>query len=244
MSTPITVSSTEILQHIKLSCRIPSMIEEILTTKIVHDKANSEGINVTPEELQKGADGWRLICNLRRSDETLTWLEKHYLSLDDFEAMVQTNLLSMKLAQHLFGDQVEPFFVEHQLDYMKASFYEVILDDEDLALELFYALQEKETNFAEIAQHYIQDPELRRVGGYRSVIGRSDLKPEISAAIFAAKPSQLLRPITTSKGIHLISVEEIIQPELDMQLRNKILGDLFSKWLKQQIEQIEVTTLL
>ena len=244
MSTTVTVSSAEMLQHIKLSCRIPGIVEEIITTKIVRDKAASEGITVTPEELQQGADGWRLVYNLRRSDETLTWLEKHYLSLDDFEAMVQTNLLSLKLAQHLFADQVEPFFVEHQLDYMKASFYEVILEDEDLALELFYALQEKETSFAEIAQHYISDPELRRVGGYRSAIGRTDLKPELSAAIFAAKPPQLLKPITTSKGIHLILVEEIIQPELDLQLQNKIWGDLFSKWLKQQIEQIEVTAVL
>lgn len=244
MSTTITVSSAEILQHIKLSCRIPSVVEEILTTKIIHDQAASEGINVTPEELQQAADEWRLIYNLRRSDDTLMWLEKHYLSLDDFEAMVQSNLLSLKLAQHLFANQVEPFFVEHQLDYMKASFYEVLLEDEDLALELFYALKEEEVSFVEIAQQYIQDPELRRVGGYRNAVARPDLKPEISAAVFAAKPPQLLKPITTSKGIHLILVEAVIQPQLDIQLWNKILGDLFAKWLKQQIEQIEVTTIL
>lgn len=244
MTTTITVSSAEILDHIKLSCRIPGIIEEILTTKIVYDQAAHRGIQVTSEELQQAADGWRLAYNLRRTDDTLMWLEKHHLSLDDFESMVQTNLLSIKLAQHLFADQVEPFFVEHQLDYTKVSLYEIILEDEDLALELFYALQEKETSFAEIAQHYIQDPALRRVGGYRAAIGRSDLKPEISAAVFAAKPVQLLKPITTSKGIHLILVEEIVQPKLDPQLRNQILGDLFSKWLKQQMEQYEIRTVI
>lgn len=244
MSNTITVSSTEILQQIKLSCRIPSIVEEILTAKIIHDRAMRAEIQLAPEELQQAADGWRLHYNLRRSDDTLTWLEKHCLSLDDFETIMQTNLLSVKLAHHLFTDQVEPYFVEHQLDYMQASFYEVILEDEDLALELFYALQEKETSFAEIAQRYIQDPELRRTGGYRNAIGRTDLKPELSAAIFAAKSLQLLRPITTSKGIHLILVEEITHPELTTQLRNQILGDLFNKWLKQQIEQIKVATLL
>ncbi|MEQ9355725.1 MAG: peptidylprolyl isomerase [Coleofasciculus chthonoplastes F2-STO-03] len=44
---------------------------------------------------------------------------------------------------------------------------------------------------------------------------RKELKPEISAAVFAATPPQVLKPIVTSKGVHLIFVEEIIQPELN-----------------------------
>ncbi len=43
----------------------------------------------------------------------------------------------------------------------------------------------------------------------------------------------------TSKGLHLIFVEEIIQPELDHKLRQEILTDLFDKWIKQQIESVE-----
>jgi PPIC-type PPIASE domain len=60
------------------------------------------------------------------------------------------------------------------------------------------------------------------------IFGRKDLKPEISAAVFATKPPQLLKPIVTSKGVHLIYVEEIIQPELDNKLPYQILTDMFS----------------
>jgi len=42
-------------------------------------------------------------------------------------------------------------FVEHQLDYAQIVMYEVVLDDEDLAMELFYALQEGEISFPEVA---------------------------------------------------------------------------------------------
>jgi parvulin-like peptidyl-prolyl isomerase len=48
----------------------------------------------------------------------------------------------------------------------------------------------------------------------------------------------------TSKGVHLVFVEEIIQPELDEQRRYLIVSDLFASWLKQQIEQVEVDTTL
>lgn len=51
----------------------------------------------------------------------------------------------------------------------------------------------------------------------------------------AHKYIEVLKPIVTSKGVHLILVEEIIQPELDDKLRFQILSDLFSGWLKHQI---------
>jgi parvulin-like peptidyl-prolyl isomerase len=167
-------------------------------------------------------------------------LNKNCLSLDDFEEMVYTNVISGKLAQHLFGDKIEPWFVEHQLDYAGAVIYEVVLDDEDLAMELFYALQEGEMSFFESAQQYIQDTELRRRGGYRGIVWRTEMKPEISAAVFAAKAPQILKPIVGAKGVHLIWVEEVIKPQLDEKLRYQILSDLFKLWVKQQVEEVEV----
>jgi hypothetical protein len=35
-------------------------------------------------------------------------------------------------------------------------------------------------------------------------------------------------------------VEELIQPKLDDTVRHKILSDLFSAWLKQELEQAEM----
>lgn len=240
MSQAITISAQDILQQVKLSCQIPSIMEQIVTRKVVKDAAAEAGIKVETEELQQAADRIRLISKLKTADETWEWLNKNCLSLDDFEEMVYTNEISGKVAQHLFGDKVEPWFVEHQLDYAGAVIYEVVLDDEDLAMELFYALQEGEMSFFEIAQQYIQDTELRRRGGYRGIVRRTEMKPEISAAVFAAKSPQILKPIVSSKGVHLILVEEIILPELDDKLRYQILTDLFATWLKQQIQEFEV----
>ncbi|MFM7373386.1 MAG: peptidylprolyl isomerase, partial [Sphaerospermopsis kisseleviana] len=115
-----------------------------------------------------------------------------------------------------------------------------ILDDEDLALEIFYALQEGEISFHQIARQYIQTPEIRRAGGYQGMRQRSDFRPEIAAAIFAANPPQIIKPIITSQGAHIIMVEEIIKPQLNEQMRVKIIGDLFTNWLKQQVKTLEI----
>jgi parvulin-like peptidyl-prolyl isomerase len=244
MSQAITISSEDILHQVKLSCKIPSLIEEIVTRKIIASAAAKAGIKVEIEELQKAADNIRIMGKLKSADDTWAWLQKHGLSLDDFEELIYNNVISGKLAQHLFADKVEPFFVGHQLDYAGVVMYEVVLDDEDLAMELFYGIQEGEMSFYDVAHQYIQDTELRRAGGYRGIVRRKELKPEISAAVFAAKPPQVLKPIVTSSGVNLVFVEELIQPQLDKTLAYKIGADLFSEWVKQQTEQVEINVAL
>ena len=236
----ITITKEDILHQIKLSCKIPEIVEQIVTRKVIIAAIEEAGIEVTPEELQKASDRMRAMSKLKDAQATWAWLEKYSLSLDNFEEIVYITLLSQKLSTHLFKDKVEPYFYEHQLDYAGAIIYEIVLDDEDEAIELFYEIQEGEISFSEAAQQYVQDRELRRKGGYRGKVNRSAMKPEVSAAVFAAASSQILKPIVTADGIYLVLVEEIVKPELDQKLQQKIMLDLFTEWLKHQTEQVQV----
>ncbi|NEO70186.1 peptidylprolyl isomerase [Moorena sp. SIO3H5] len=241
MSTAITITKDDILEEVKQSGKIPEIIEAITTRKLIAAAAAEAGIKVETEELQDAADQFRIVSQLGSAEETWAWLEKHGMTLDEFEAMVYNGAIYGKLANHLFADKVESYFYENQLDYAGVVMYEVIIDDEDLAMELFYGIQEGEMSFYDVAHQYIEDKELRRSGGYQGVVTREQIKPEISAAVFAAKPPQVIKPIVTSKGVHLILVEEIIEAQLDDNLRSKILLNLFSEWTKQQFEEFEVT---
>ncbi|MGI2904378.1 peptidylprolyl isomerase [Tolypothrix sp. VBCCA 56010] len=240
MSPIITITSEDIVAQLKISCKIPEIIEKIITRKIISVAAEEAGIKVDDKALQKMADNLRLTNNLLTVDDTWAWLKKYCLSLDDFEEIAYTSFISIKLATHLFADKVEPYFFENQLYYSGVVMYEVVFNDEDLAVEMFYAIKEGEMSFYDVAHKYIQDTELRRQGGYRGIVHRKDLKPEISAAVFAAKPPQLLKPIVTSSGVNLILVEEIIQPQLNHDLRKKINSDLFFDWIKQKIDNWDV----
>jgi parvulin-like peptidyl-prolyl isomerase len=236
----LEISDKEIIRQVKLSCRIPSLIEAIAARKVVTKTADELGVHLSGEELQKAADHFRLVNNLQGANETWLWLKQHGLSVDEFEEMVYADILTSKLAQRLFGDKVEPFFFAHQIDYTGAVLCEVILGDKDLATELFYAIQEGEINFHNVAYQHIQDAELRRAGGYRGLVLRKNLRPEISAAVFSASPPQILNPISTPKGVHLILVQEIIQPLLDDVRRSRILSDFFAEWLRKQVEELEI----
>lgn len=244
MIQAIYITQEDILHQVKLSGKIPQIIEQITQRKINQSIATKVGIKVEIEELQRTADQMRLLNQLTNVEDTWVWLKQHSLSLDDFEEIVYTTLLSSKLANYLFADQVEPYFYENQLNYLGAVMYEVMLDDEDVAWEIFYAIAEGEKSFYDVAHKYNQDVELRRKGGYRGVMRRQDLQPEISAVVFAAKPPQILKPIVTAKGIHLIFVEEIIKTQLDDKQRLEIAADLYYEWLKMQSEEVELNVQL
>lgn len=239
MSQSITITAEDILKQVKLSLQIPDLIESIISRKIITDAATEAGITVDNEELQQAADTIRLLQKLHDAQETFAWLEKHHLSVDDLEEVAYMTVISQKLTTHLFADKVEPYFYENQLDYAGVVMYEVVLDDEDLAMELFYSIQEEEMSFYDVAHKYIEDKELRRKGGYRGILSRKDLKSEISGAVFAATPPEVLKPIVTSKGVHLILVEEIIQAELNNKLGYQIGSELFGEWVKNKVESVQ-----
>lgn len=242
MQDSLSISTHDVIHYIKISCQTPSVLEAIASEKIIIETAQKLGIEVEEEQIQQEGDQFRAMNKLVKAKETLYWLEQRHLSVDNFEEFIYKKILSKKLANHLFGDKVEGFFFQHRLNYLAAVTYEIILDDKDLALELFYALQEGETTFLDIAREYISDPDIRRTGGYQGIKRRVDFRPEIASAVFAAKPLQSIKPIATPKGVHLIWVEEIIQPELDDKLRQQIIADLFNNWLKQEVAKIQIIT--
>jgi parvulin-like peptidyl-prolyl isomerase len=237
MSNRLKVSVSDFVQHLKLSNQVPAFIEGILTRHIITTAAQQAQIPVTPEELQQAADELRSQNNLWTAEATWAWLQTHHLSLDDFEAMAYQTVLSAKLSHHLFEGAIAPFFAEHQLDYVQVVLYEAPFEDQDLAMELYYAIQEQELSFAEVAHRYISDPEQRRQGGYQGILHRTDLRPEVSAAVFSAQPPQVLRPLKVNKQCCLIFVEEIIQPVLDEALRSQIRTKLFQDWLTRQVAE-------
>jgi parvulin-like peptidyl-prolyl isomerase len=231
------INDRDLIYEAKISGKIPELIQGIIRRQIIERQVQLAEIQIMTAELQSAADQFRLVNQLESAESTNKWLQDRSISLDDFEYMITQELLAQKLASHLFGDRVEQFFHQNLLDYNYAMIYEVILEDRELAMEIFYSLQEGDLRFADVADRYISVPELRRRGGYVGKVGRKQLRPEISAAVFAAKPPQLIDPVVTAIGVHLIQVEEIVEPQLDEQLRQQILTEMFDRWLAAAIAE-------
>jgi parvulin-like peptidyl-prolyl isomerase len=242
LTTSTPISKQVLIDRAKIAGKMPELIELVLRQQVIESRAKQLGIEPTTEELQAAADRFRMVNKLESAQATWQWLKQHFLAVDDFERLIWHHLVAEQLAHKMFGDTIDRFFHQNVLDYTTAVIYEVILEERELAMELFYAIQEGDLSFSTVAYQYTTDPELRRRGGYVGEIGRKQLRPELSAAIFAAKPPQVIEPVTTAVGVHLIYVEDIIRPELDDRLRGKILTDMFEQWLQQEVSAVADST--
>lgn len=240
-SEAIAISAADLMQHFKLSLQMPVIITNVVNQKIIERTATEHNITLSEQELQTGADRFRYEHRLISSADTLSWLNMHYLSVTEFEQIIHYQLLTQKLINHLFEEQVESYYYANQINYYQAVIYEITIADFDLAMELYYGIQEQELSFWNLAHQYIEDRELRRRGGYRGQKNRQQLDPEIAAAVFSQKADNLprvLKPIARDKSAHLIYLEEIIEPSLNESLRQTIINQLFKDWLAQQRQQL------
>ena len=138
---------------------------------------------------------------------------------------------------------MDPHFLAHQKDYTKVRLFELVIDDEDLALELFYALEEGEVTFGELAEQYAQDKDAKYRGGYRGKLQCKELPGAIANAIVAAESNTLLKPIPVGRQFHIIYLAEKKIPKLGRRLRQEILFELFEAWVNQEVAQINLDLL-
>ena len=218
MSIDTNIATADILEQLKISRKIPEIIEQIFTRRIVRAEAERLGIKVEIPELQEAADLFRAKNRLISARITEKWLEMNQLSLDEFEMIVHLELLSDKLKSIVLKDKVEQHFYQHQLDFDRVVISEVILTNKELATELYYAIRAEEISFQDVATKYITDPELKRKGGYLGQIRRKDLNSELLSVFAAPNPPQVLKPITTANGYHLLWIEEIVKAQLDEEI--------------------------
>jgi parvulin-like peptidyl-prolyl isomerase len=230
-----TINSQDLLHQIKITGKIPELVHGILQQRILEMAAKELKIEISDQELQEGADRFRAANKIETAQATQQWLADRLLSMDDFEQLITTNLLVSKVANKLFFDRAAPYFYEHILDYAAAVIYQVILTDQNLAWELFYAIQEGDMTFGEIAKIYASDIESQRRGGYLGNVLRQKMDPAVSAAVFAAEPAQILKPIVVGTQVYLILVEEVTPATLTPALQDQIMWQLFHEWLQDQI---------
>jgi parvulin-like peptidyl-prolyl isomerase len=105
-------------------------------------------------------------------------------------------------------------------------------------------------DFAELAKEYSQDPGSAEQGGELGCIGRGETVPNFEEAVFNAKQGEIVGPVETEFGYHLIEVteiqEEATQPlsEVEGQIRDQLTTEAqsqaFTAWLQKQREQRNV----
>src|SRR3712207_2363338 len=105
-------------------------------------------------------------------------------------------------------------------------------------------------DFAQLAKEFSQDPGSAEQGGDLGCLGRGETVPNFEDAVFGAEQGEILGPVETEFGYHVIEVtdvrEESTQPlsEVEAQIREQLTAEAqseeFATWVQRQREQRDV----
>jgi parvulin-like peptidyl-prolyl isomerase len=157
------------------------------------------------------------------------------ISVEDWEAGICDRILAKKLAECLFAKEVEKVFAQNRLNFDQILLYQIVLSDGKLAQELFYQIEDGEISFYEAAHLYDVDERRRQQCGYEGKLFRWNLKPELAAVVFSTKAGEVISPLKTEQGHHLLMVEAFIPAQLTPQRYQDILDRLFKEWLVSEL---------
>ena len=109
---------------------------------------------------------------------------------------------------------------------------------------------ENGADFAQLARENSQDPGSAEQGGDLGCLGKGDTVPEFEEALFGAEKGEIVGPVETQFGYHVIEVTESraasTRPLSDVEgeIREQLSGDLqaqeFATWVQNQEQKRDV----
>ncbi|HIK06989.1 MAG TPA: peptidylprolyl isomerase [Trichormus sp. M33_DOE_039] len=230
-ANPELITPEQVVNLLKKEMNFKEVYQKVLFNKVIWQVAEERGIMITSAEIEAEADRQRRDKHLEKATDTIAWLQNELVTTDDWEMGIRDRLLSQKLANVLFAAEVEDFFNKNKLDFEQVILYQIIVDSEKLAQEIYYQIEDSEISFYEAAHFYNIDISHRYKCGYEGKVYRFNLPRDIANVVFKYQPQQLIGPLKTEQGYHLLMVEEFIPAELTTEKYQEILNHLFDKWL-------------
>lgn len=237
-SSKINIEPEEIVSFLKQETKFKEAYQKILFQKTITRVALEQGVTVTTDEIQDVADRQRRERRLEKASDTVAWLAEQMITPYDWEAGIRNTLLAQKLALEMFGKEVEKFFNQNRLEFEQVILYRMIVASNKLAQELYFQIEEKEVSFYAAAHQYDIDENRRLKCGYEGKVYRWSLEADIAAIVFSTSPQQLIGPIKTEQGYHLIFVEDLIPAELTADRYQEILNYMFQQWLNSEVDSM------
>ncbi|MBD1929924.1 peptidylprolyl isomerase [Trichocoleus sp. FACHB-90] len=228
-------TNEDIIAYLRRSHKIAEIAAFAECDALVLNICEQLGITVSDEELQAAGDAFRLEHKLLGASETSTWLQKQRITVEDWSQGIRVALLTKKLKEHLFGDTVDAHYLSNRNDYKRVALSQILVGDLIEARKVTYAIREENASFCALALEHSKGKQSQENGGFVGIRFLSALLPEIAQAISEAKEGEVIEPVQTRLGYHIIKIEKWFPTELSESVREEILESLFQVWLREPV---------
>lgn len=212
------------------------------------------------DNILKDANSRRQILNSIIDQEVLTdEARKEKLDQDqdykDALAAFQKQYLASKILQKNLGAKMSESSAKKYYDAHKQRYstdqvqaQHILVSDEEKAREIMKLAQAPNADFQELAEKNSKDPSAKNNRGDLGFFGRDRMVPEFTEAAFQGKEGEIVGPVKTSYGYHIIKVVkkkpgkildfEDVEVRVKNDLRNELTQNYVSKLRAQAKIQV------
>ena len=251
-----------------------AMIQQIMPTlvdfEIAKAYAEEKGITVSESDVnteigtikdqiseQAQAQG----MEVGREEAFQQALQQAGLTEEELRTQLRDQLPVQKVQERVVGDaqasqdEVERFYEENkELQFttpeQRCARHILFSKDQRAKAEEVKGELQNGADFAELAKEFSQDPGSAESGGDLGCLGQGETVPNFEEALFNAEEGEVVGPVETEFGYHVIEVTDVQQQstqplgEVEGQIREQLSADIqaeeFSSWIQKQKEQRNV----
>jgi parvulin-like peptidyl-prolyl isomerase len=226
-------TNDEILAYLRRSGKIAEIAALVEHDALILSFCEKFDITISDEELQAAGNEFRRSHKLLGASETQNWLTQQRITAEDWTEGIRVKLLEQKLKKHLFGEQVDSDYLNNRKQYKRVALSQILVQDLTDALKIVRALREENASFCALAIEYSQGKQSKDKGGFAGVHFLPKLMPEVAEAIANANEGEVVEPIQTKLGYHIIRIEKWFPVHLNESLREEVIDSLFQAWLRE-----------
>ena len=175
--------------------------------------------------------------NLLSKESLDDFLIENSLTIDKLTDALLNSLKKSIYANANFRSKAEQRFLERK-EQLDSVIYSLIrVKDKFKAREIWIQINEKESEFNDMALKFSEGPEKMRQG----IVGPVPLlqaNPKVCETLRSLQPGELAQPIAVGEFYLIIRLEQYLPATLDEQTRRTMSTELFEKWLKDETERM------
>ena len=125
----INLNISDVVNYTKCCGLFSSALEEVVRRSIAVGEAKKRGLSVSDDELQRSADLFRQMNNIRTVDATNEWLAGRGLTLEVLEKYLEENILIFELKRQLAAEYNKELYfsnISRQNSLMETAYNEFL----------------------------------------------------------------------------------------------------------------------
>ena len=194
-------------------------------------------VNITEKEIDTCKKKFLTNNNLKPENYDDFIKENHNDEKEFLEDLLKPTILR-KYCKLKFENIVESYFLKRKAALDEVVYSLVRVEDHFLANEIYQRIDEKESDFGDLAKEFSQGPEQIT----RGIVGPIQIQkshPALEKLLRSTKIGELTPPMKLDNWWVVVRVEWVLNAKLDNVMKNRLYQELLDNFLEQETKEIK-----